>query len=370
MHNTNNKSDLSFSKNLLAWYQVNARTLPWRGEKEPYKIWLSEVMLQQTQVETVKPYYEKWLKKYPDIKYVAEADEELLLKTWEGLGYYSRRRNFHKACKIVVDQFGGKIPNDLEKFRSLPGVGDYTAAAVLSIAFGENYPLLDGNINRVMSRLLAYEKPVKKGKSLFIGQLGKWIDVHSTLRGKCPGEFNQAMMELGSLVCRKNQPHCFECPLTDYCEAYKKRITEKFPVKQEMKPRPHYTVVVGVILKEDKFLIQKRPSSGHLGGLWELPGGKVYNGELLSHALKREIREETGLELTKIDEIGKVDHAYSHFSISLHGYLCRLEIGKSSLQKDIPRKWIYFSEIEKYPFPKASHKLFKLMKPDSFTKSH
>jgi len=364
LHNTNNKSDLFFSKKLLAWYQVNKRTLPWRGEKDPYRIWLSEVMLQQTQVETVKPYYEKWLKKYPDIKSVAEAGEEALLKTWEGLGYYSRCRNFHKACKIVMDQFGGKVPNDWDQFISFPGVGDYTAAAVLSMAFGKSYPLLDGNVYRVMSRLLVYDKSIEKGGSKFIGKLEKWIDE------KFPGEFNQAMMELGSLVCRKKQPRCFECPLTDYCKAYKKGVTDKFPVKQKLKLRPHYTVVVGVILKERKFLIQKRPSRGHLGGLWELPGGKVYNGELLSHALKREIREETGLELTKIDEIGKVDHAYSHFSITLHGYLCRLEIGKSSLPKNIPRKWIYFSEIEKYPFPKASHKLFKLMKPESFTKSH
>lgn len=346
----------SFSVPLLRWYDRNRRMLPWRGDRDPYRVWVSEVMLQQTQVETVIPYYLRWIETFPSVRSVAEASLDKVLKRWEGLGYYSRCRNFHRACQSVINDYGGQIPSSWDEFRSLPGVGDYTAGAVLSVAFGKTTPAVDGNVSRVMSRILAFDRPVNRGKRVFRGILGEWID-HER-----PGDFNQAMMDLGSLVCRKNQPHCFECPVTAFCEGFLQGSPEKFPVRVKSRARPHQTAVVGVIWNGDKFLIQKRPAEGLLGGLWEFPGGKVGTGESLEQALKREVQQETGLRVRVIASIGSVDHAYTHFSVTLHGFHCVLRDGTTGEDWNENRTWIAPREIPRFAFPRANHKLFDLLR--------
>ncbi len=319
-------------------------------------------MLQQTQVKTVIPYYWRWLERFPTIHSVASSSQDETLKVWEGLGYYSRCRNFHRACQIVQWTYGGEVPSTWKEFRPLPGVGDYTAAAVLSFAFGRVHPVLDGNVSRLMSRLLAFTDPVTRGQKVFLKRLNEWID-HDR-----PGEFNQAMMELGSLVCRRNQPHCFACPVTDSCLAYRKGIAEELPVRSLKKPRPHRTIVAGVIWDDRKFLIQKRPEDGLLGGLWELPGGKVTRGESLEAALMREIAEETGMRVEVEKPIGSVDHAYTHFSITLSAYHCSVLSGSGTRNESVGR-WIVPSDISRFAFPRANHKLFNLLESEGWNRS-
>ncbi|MEE2876552.1 MAG: A/G-specific adenine glycosylase [Candidatus Neomarinimicrobiota bacterium] len=344
-----------FSEDILHWYDGNARDLPWRGENDPYRIWLSEVMLQQTRVETVIPYYNRWLKRFPTLESVAKSERDQLLKAWEGLGYYSRCRNFHEACRLVWTKYGGDIPMAWEAFRSLPGVGDYTAAAVLSIAFNQSYPALDANVRRVMARLLSYTKPMEKGTPRFKIKLLEWMD------NRRPGDFNQAMMELGSEVCRNSKPRCSVCPLVRFCQSKQDGTVSDFPVKSARKPRPHRTIVAAIIWREGRFLIQKRPDDGLLGGLWEFPGGKVEKGESLSDALIREIHEETGLLVKEGKKVGKVNHAYTHFSITLHLYHCRLLNGSIFHSDSKLCRWISPVERSQFAFPRANHKLFEIL---------
>ncbi len=349
-----------FSSLLLKWYDKARRDLPWRGEEDPYKIWLSEVMLQQTQVDTVIPYYIKWVERFPSIESVALATQDELLKFWEGLGYYSRCRNFHKACKIVTARHGGKVPAEWETFLSLPGVGGYTAAAVLSIAFNQPYFVIDGNVKRVMARLLAFSDIVEKGTALFEGKLDKWLNQDR------PGDFNEAMMELGSQICRRNEPHCFECPVEYFCKAKAEGNPVVYPNIPKKKERPHKTIVAGIIWSDGKFLIQKRPDEGLLGGLWEFPGGKVENGEALDNTLVREIREETGLSVEPGKKVGAVDHAYTHFSITLHLYHCKLSRSLKANDALDTHRWIQPEERSQFAFPGANHKLFHILESQSW----
>ena len=346
----------SFADRLIGWYTEHRRSLPWRGETDPCRIWISEVMLQQTQVETVIPYYRRWIESLPTVQSVAAATQDDLLKLWEGLGYYGRCRNFHRACRIVEQDYGGEIPRTWSQFRKMPGVGDYTAAAVLSIAFGEPLPVIDGNVGRVMARITAFSKPVAKGKKPFAEVLQQWIDV------KRPGDFNQAMMVLGSLICRKNQPRCDVCPVSGFCEGFRMGRVDQFPIRQTPKKRPHRTVAAGIIWDGDRFLIQRRPDDGLLGGLWEFPGGGVEKGETVEDALIREIAEETGLQVSLLRKIGQVNHAYTHFSITLHAYHCALLNGSRLRTDESERRWIHFEDVAGYAFPRANHKLFELMR--------
>ncbi|MFQ6615514.1 MAG: A/G-specific adenine glycosylase [Fidelibacterota bacterium] len=344
-----------FSQALLGWYDQSGRTLPWRGQRDPYRVWVSEVMLQQTRVETVIPYYLRWIENLPAVTSVAEASLDEVLKLWEGLGYYSRCRNLHRACRAVVDEYGGQIPSSWNEFRGLPGVGDYTAAAVLSVVHGRASPAVDGNVARVMSRILASRRPVEKNRRVFRKRLGEWIDPDR------PGDFNQAMMDLGSLVCRKNQPRCFDCPVTTFCGGYRQGNPERFPVVGKSKARPHQTAVVGIIWDGDRFLIQKRPTEGLLGGLWEFPGGKVRAGEPLKKALVREVLQETGLHVSVKDFVASLDHAYSHFSVTLHAFHCYPRGRGSGRNTNPEQAWIAPEDIRRFAFPRANHKLFELL---------
>ncbi|MFQ6678395.1 MAG: A/G-specific adenine glycosylase [Fidelibacterota bacterium] len=344
---------------LMNWYGENKRDLPWRRTKDTYKIWLSEVMLQQTQVETVVPYFQKWIRKYPSLMEAAEAEESELLKMWEGLGYYNRCRNFHKAIKIVANDNNGKIPHEISDFKNLPGVGDYVAAAVLSISHGKIYPALDGNIIRVLSRILRKKKISKYNRKIIHNHILKWMKYDHS------GDINEALMDLGSSICRPNQAHCHKCPLIDYCRATLTGNPEVYPRSAIKKNPPQYNVVTGIIWKNDRFLIMLRENKKHLGGLWEFPGGKIKKGEFPKNALKREIMEECGLDVNIESTIGNFKHAYTHFSIQMTSFHCSVLNG-SQINTEQKYEWINPSQIKKYAFPKANHKIFSLMKEQNW----
>ena len=340
----------TFHQHVISWYTNNKRSLPFRKTKDPYKIWLSEVMLQQTKVKTAIPYYNNWIKKLPTLESVSLSKLDSLLKLWEGLGYYKRCNNFHKATKLLVSDFNSKIPKEKSQFMSLPGVGDYTASAVLSIAFNKPYPVLDGNVKRVMSRVIGIKTLTKYN----IKRINKFLNL--VICKKNPGDFNQGLMEIGALICKPYNPVCRKCPINNFCYASKKRLPEAYPGKNKLKPRPHFNVAIAIIWRKNKFYIQKRSTDQMLGGLWEFPGVIFKQGQDPEVALKQKVYEECGVHIKIFKNVGFVDHAFSHFKIRLNGYFCIEK--KYFLDENENRKWILIKNIKNYSFPKANHKLF------------
>lgn len=347
-----------FHTNLFHWYKRSHRKLPWRDIENPYFIWVSEVMLQQTQVETVKPYYERFIRKFPTVEALAKADLQQVLKVWEGLGYYSRARNLHRAARMAA-QFGGDVPQEYEQFRKLPGVGAYIAAAVQSIAFHQPCAVVDGNVKRVLARLFAIEAAVNEAKSdkRFERKASEILDK------KNAGVFNQAMMELGALICRPQNPSCSICPVTQYCVAFQTNSTDRYPLRNKRKPVPKYHIAVGVVEKEGRILITKRKEDGLLGGLWEFPGGKIRRDETAEQACLREIKEEVNLDIEVRQHLTRVKHAYTHFKIVMEVFLCSYISGRVRLNGAVDHRWIKPEEIEKFPFPGANHKFIPLLEP-------
>jgi A/G-specific adenine glycosylase len=353
-----NTADLKLlQKQLITWYRANQRDLPWRRSNTPYHIWVSEVMLQQTQVKTVLNYYHRFLTKFPGIKRLAAADLQAVLKAWEGMGYYARARNLHRAAKTVMQDHGGRIPDQWETFRKLPGVGDYIAAAVLSIAFNQPYPVVDGNVKRVLARLHKIYAPVNRPGSdkQFKKAAARLLDP-----GR-PGNFNQAMMELGALVCKPRNPLCDACPITRMCRAYQTRQVDQFPKRQKLKATPQYHIAVGVIYKNGRVLITRRKEEGLLGGLWEFPGGKIKDGESAQAACIREIKEEVNLDVQIERHLAQVKHAYTHFKIVMDVFCCEYVSGRVYLRGPAAFRWIHLNEYRNYPFPKANHKFIPLL---------
>ena len=344
--------ETNFTRDLLNWYSANEHSMPWRGETDVYRVWLSEVMLQQTQFKAVIPYYQRWLRRFPTPKHVADASEEEVLKHWEGLGYYARVRNFRVACQDLHENHGGQIPPGSDEFRNLKGVGDYIHAAVRSIAFHEPIPAIDGNVMRVVSRLKKIEHPPHKSVDIIRPFLDRQIS-----RPR-PGDFNQALMDLGRNICKPANPSCDLCPVSNECGSFVDNCVDKHPVKQVKKSIPHYNVAVGVVWKEDLILITKRHSSAMLGGLWEFPGGKLQNNETHQNCIQREINEELGVNVTIFNKIKTIKHAYSHFKITLTAYHCQYESGELRTLGCADFRWISPEDISSLPFPKANHKLF------------
>ena len=342
-----------FSGRLLKWYESQGRKLPWRGSLNPYAVWVSEIMLQQTRVETVIPYYKRWMERFPSMAILAAASEQEVLSVWEGLGYYSRARNLHKAAMIVMADYGGELPSDLQALRSLPGIGRYTVGAIASMAFGQDVATLDANLRRVLARVFDVAQAADSAK----GEDILWKLAESHLPKGQAGDYNQALMDLGATICLSKKPRCLLCPLRGMCQAYKLGIQEQRPVLKPKADVPHFTVSAAVILRDGKVLLARRPSKGLLGGMWEFPGGKIEENETLEHCLKREIREELDAAIQVGEPFGVYQHAYTHFSITLHAFLCELTGDEPRPVEAADLSWVSPVELPHYPMGKVDRQI-------------
>jgi A/G-specific adenine glycosylase len=343
---------------LLDWAETSLRDLPWRQVGDPYRVWVSEVMLQQTRVETVIPYYLRWMKHFPTIKALAQAELGEVLKAWEGLGYYARCRNLHRAARIVVEEHDGKLPDDRDALLALPGVGRYTVGAILSLAFGRDAAVLDGNVRRVLSRLFAIDDDPRKKET----REKLWGLAEAMLPVGKAGQFNEALMDLGATVCMPRGPRCALCPLNSVCQAYGLGDPERYPLRLRREPTPHFNVTAGVIWRNEHLLIAQRPLDGLLGGLWEFPGGKQLPEETLHECLKRELREELDIEVEVGEKLTVVRHAFTHFRITVYAYECRY------LSEEEPRalgvedwRWVALSELDDYALPVVDRKIVNVV---------
>ncbi len=353
----------AFREDLAGWFERARRPMPWReagpdGRRDPYRVWLSEVMLQQTRVDQARPYFDRFTTAFPTVEALAAADLDDVLKAWEGLGYYSRARNLHRAAQRVVEDFGGTVPDTEEAIRSLPGVGPYTAAAVLSIAYGVPLAVLDGNVIRVLSRVFAVEDDVTSGRTR--RRLQALAD--ALLDHAAPGRWNESVMELGATVCTPASPDCPRCPLRAVCAAFASGEPERLPVAKARAPVPHHDIAVGVIEDEaGRVLVQQRPTDAMLGGLWEFPGGKAEPGESLPDACRREIREELGVEVEVGEPIARIRHAYSHFRITLHAFRCRIVAGEPVHHAAQPIRRVAVEDLADLAFPRANRRLIEAL---------
>ena len=350
---------------LLTWYHANKRTLPWRGHPSAYAVWVSEIMLQQTRVETVIPYFEKWMRLFPTVQVLANASEQDVLNAWEGLGYYSRGRNLHKAANTVVDQYRGEIPRDLDELRKLPGIGRYTLGAIASIAFDMDVAALDGNIKRVYARIFDVEVPVDSAA----GEKILWELADKNLPKGHAGEYNQALMDLGATICVPGNPRCLICPVMRLCKARQNGTQDQRPVKMPKKEVPHYVHAAAVIVRQvgnpprKEVLLAQRPSRGLLGGMQEFPNGRV-NGDPaaeLSKALKigynLKLRLKRGPSARKRESLGTVQHGYSHFSVTVHVFLCEL----LSMPQETNLKWVSLNKLDEYPMGKIDRQIARMI---------
>jgi A/G-specific adenine glycosylase len=354
---------MSFVPLLLDWYEHNARELPWRSAVSPYCTWISEIMLQQTQVETVLPYFERWMVRFPDIKTLAAADEQDVLTVWEGLGYYSRARNLHRAARQVMMEHNGQLPRTCAALKSLPGIGPYTAAAMASIAFGEDVAAVDGNIRRVIARLFDVSVPARSTQGE--KQIQKLTQAYLPL-GRA-GDYNQALMDLGALICTPKKPDCTSCPIAVECSALQLGLQEERPVRMPRKKVPHLTVTAAIIRQDGLVLLAQRPPKGLLGGLWEFPGGTLEEDDPdLRACLQREIREELGVEIDVDEPFGQYEHAYTHFKITLHAFLCRLTEGvlPQALDGQV-LAWAALPELPDYPMGKVDRQIARRLIKES-----
>ncbi len=344
------------SSKLLAWYHANKRTLPWRGHPSAYAVWVSEIMLQQTRVEAVIPYFERWMRSFPSVLELANASEQDVLNAWEGLGYYSRARNLHKAAKLLADQYNGEIPRDLAELRALPGIGRYTLGAIASIAFGMDVPALDGNIKRVYARIFDITEPVDTPA----GEKILWELAEKNLpKGQgYAGDYNQALMDLGATVCIPKNPRCLICPVMRLCKARQKGTQNQRPVKTPRKAVPHYVHAAGVIIERRRVLLAQRPSEGLLGGMWEFPNGRVDGdpAEGLPKAL--ELGYNIRLRVSRNQKsLGIVKHGYSHFSVTVHVFPCEL----LAMPRETNLRWVSLNNLDAYPMGKIDRQIARMI---------
>ncbi len=346
-------------ENLLAWYDANRRDLPWRRTRDPYAIWISETMLQQTRVETMIPYYERFLARFPDVETLADADQEDVHGYWAGLGYYSRARNLHAAAKAVARDFGGDLPEDAEALRSLPGIGRYTAGAMASIAFDRPEAVVDGNVKRVLARLLGIRddlaaKPVEDSLWAVAGML---------VRGRRPGDCNQALMELGATLCTPRSPDCATCPLRRSCDARRVGDAEALP-RKAAKVRVRSVRGVAVWLeRRGRVLSVKREAGGLLGGLWELPGGELQRGEKPADGAARLTRAGLGLQIEAIRSAGRVQHGFTHRNLTLHLVRAEALPGRIRRRGFSQHRWLAPSSLREMATAALTRKALAVLDP-------
>ncbi|MBN1939699.1 MAG: A/G-specific adenine glycosylase [Candidatus Aminicenantes bacterium] len=357
----NPKSDPGnlFPGRILRWYASRKRDLPWRRTKDPYRVWISEIMLQQTTVGVVIPRYHEWLAAYPDLDSLAKAPLRKVLKSWEGLGYYQRARNLHRAAGLIVRDCGGRFPRDTEGLAGLPGFGSYTASAVASICFSRPVPVVEANVRRVMMRMLGIQG---RGGPAVDARIRRFLE--GAISRRSPGNFNQAMMEWGALVCRPKNPFCLRCPGRALCRAYARGEQEVIPAPKTLRAE-RLQAVVAVLRNGGRVLIQKRPEKGLLAGLWEFPGGKVEPGETLRTALARELKEELGLGLASVRPFATVRHAYTRYLVTLHAFEAKPAGGLNAVRPgNRPVRWVAVKSLDRYPFPSGSLQIVRLLQSE------
>ena len=340
------------SRSLIQWYDKNAYDFPWRKTTDVYKIWISEIMLQQTQVTTVVDYYNRWLKNFPNVEILANANIHDVLKAWEGLGYYQRAHNIYNAAQTIMYDYKGQFPTDYNVLLNLSGIGDYTASAIMSIAYYKPYPAIDSNLKRVILRLAGIDdiKNIVDESKIF---------VKSLMNNYNASKINQSLMDLGREVCLPKKPLCSLCPVEKFCYAKNEDEIIKYSIVSKSVKKPIYDVAVGMIWNKNKILISKRKDKGLLGGLWELPGGKKEKSESFTACLKRELYEELNIKVDVDKTIGNIKHNYSHFGINMRGFHCYVLSGSPKAISAQKIKWIDLEHIKDYPFPKATLKLFE-----------
>lgn len=344
---------------LLRWFETHQRDMPWRRRRTPYRVWVSECMLQQTRVDQARDYFLRWMRRFPSLKSLAEAPLDDVLKQWEGLGYYARARHLHQGARYVRRECGGRFPRTRADWLKVPGVGPYTAAAVASLAFDEDAAVVDGNVIRVLTRLRAMHEEV--GRSDTRKQLE--VLAGDLLPPGQAGAYNEALMELGATVCTPRRPDCPSCPLRPVCRAAAAGQPEQFPVKAKKKPVPHLEVGAAVIFdRRGRILIAQRREKAMLGGLWEFPGGTREDGESMEACVAREIREELGLRIRVGSKLTVVPHAYSHFTIRLHAYVARIQSGRPRCLECADYTWITPDQFDDYAFSKADHGIIQALR--------
>ncbi|MBN1304531.1 MAG: A/G-specific adenine glycosylase [Anaerolineales bacterium] len=337
---------MNFVTKLLEWYGTSGRKLPWRNHPNPYAVWVSEIMLQQTRVETVIPYFEKWMKLFPDIRSLAGASESEVLNAWEGLGYYTRVRNLHTAAKILVNEYQGRLPADAASLRKLPGIGRYTAGAIASMAYGLDEAVLDGNLKRVFARVFNVQEVIDAPA----GEKILWDLAQRHLPSGQAADYNQALMDLGAMICAPLNPDCAICPVKEYCQAYKLYLQGMRPVRKPKRSVPHRLQMAAVIVHGEQVLLSKRPSKGLLAGMWEFPkvevSDRVRNWEIL-------LEEEYGVKIRKGDEFATIDHAYTHFTVTVCAFRCQSDLvcEKENLQ------WSGINALDDFPMGKVDRQI-------------
>ncbi|HEY5594954.1 MAG TPA: A/G-specific adenine glycosylase [Nitrospiria bacterium] len=345
-------------KRLLDWYQNNKRDLPWRKTRDPYRILVSEIMLQQTQVVTVIPYYRRFIKTFPTVSSLARAPLRKVLKRWEGLGYYSRSRNLRRAAQVIRAQWKGKVPSTIEGLSSLPGIGRYTAGAVASIAFDVKAPILDGNVRRVLCRIFA----IRKDPRQTVVQDRLWSLAAEILPEQNAGDFNQALMELGATVCLPQTPSCSVCPVRDACRAYQMGLQDRLPVRIERRARPHHAMLVALVRNGRGLLIGPRPARGLLAGLWSFPE-MDWNEAMTRRRIEKAIEKQLGLKTNLLRSLEPVAHTFSHKRITYHPYL--FDCVSTQNRPPAPWRWIPHAKIDGYPLPNATRKIFDQIPVDA-----
>ncbi|MBI3312891.1 MAG: A/G-specific adenine glycosylase [Candidatus Omnitrophica bacterium] len=334
---------LRFQNLLLAWYRLHARDLPWRKTDDPYKIWISEIMLQQTQVRTVTAYYQKWIKRFPNVSSLERASGHEVMKYWAGLGYYRRARMLHGTAKILVKNHGGQLPQTAEELRKLPGIGRYTAGAIASIAFGEKTPVLDGNVIRVLTRFKAYSGDIASGKTLE----ALWEIAGGLTPENHPGDFNQAMMELGATICLPENPKCTLCPVAKLCAAHKMKRQTDFPVKKQKEILEKMRTAALILRRNGKVLVKKQQRHERWGGLWMFPFDKD----------KKSLAKKFLLQPDDLARRFTLFHGFTKYRVRLDVFEAVIASERSERSNDSANRWIKISDLEKLALPSPHQKI-------------
>ena len=343
---------------ILRWYALHRRDLPWRKTRDPYAVWVSEIMLQQTQVDTVLPYYGRFLARFPTVRSLAAASLDEVLKTWENLGYYTRARHLHAAAREIVDLRQGVLPVTEEELILLPGIGSYTAAAIASIAYGKSVPAVDGNVRRVLCRVFAVQTPLDHSRT----QQKIRALAEKLIPARDPGSFNQGLMDLGATLCTPRRPSCAACPLKKLCLAGIQGLQETLPVKGKRRGVPHREMIAAILVDgRERYLVVQRPAAGLLGGLWGFPGGEKQSQQTLRQALRKTVRKDLGIQVTCKKESVAVKHAYTHFKITVHVFLCRIREG-TPRPIGYPRcQWAGPEDLGELPLSRVDRKILQAL---------